>query len=289
MEVVQNRVMSSKNKEILIVLAKCIIFTIAFSAANSLIHAFNSAFIEGVHGKPSFVSDNLMIFSIVTHLLFAIGYLVLGNQLPIANPTLRGFAYIMLIWISNYLPQVMGLAGADGEIASVAFSTSIVICDSIGYLFGGLLLGLLFRKLPKREKKACSPSSYLKTILLSGIVFPILVIILDQTMTLLHRPFSAIGAVGVSDGQRGLFYLIFYGCFIVSGIFIAVFYRMTEYNRASSYGWLIFGLKYDLLLWTPIVLIMIIFDTEVLPTVMYSLLFLICILGVSWMNGKLLK
>ena len=95
--------------------------------------------------------------------------------------------------------------------------------------------------------------------------------------------------VCVSDGQRGFFYLIFYGCFIVSGIFIAVFYRMTEYNRASSYGWLIFGLKYDLLLWTPIVLIMIIFGTEVLPTVMYSLLFLICILGVSWMNGKLLK
>lgn len=181
-------------------LLRCVIFVACSCALSTMLHAFDSAFIQDVHGKPSFVSDNLMFFSVLEKTSFVIAYIILGYQLPIKNHVLRGFTYMMLICISNYLPQVMGLAGADSEIAEVAF-----------------------------------------------------------------------------------------GCFIISGIFIAIFYRMTEYNKASDYGWLLFGLKYSLLIWSPIVLIMIAFGTDILSTVVYTFIFIFCITAISWVNGRLLR
>lgn len=269
-------------------LIKCIIFVIGSTLISTSIHAFDSAFIQHVHGKPSFVSSSLMYFSLLERALFVIGYLVLGYQLPIKNHVLRGFTYFMLICMSNYLPQVMGLAGADGEIAHQAFSASIIIDDCIGYILSGFLLGFLFNEVPDSPKRFCLKPTYSLTIAISGICFPLIVIALDQIVNIIYPPFASAGAIGVSSEAQSSFFVIFYSCFIVSGIFLAIFYRMTEYNQSSPYAWLLFGLKYDLLIWTPVVMIMVIFGTPLVPTVFYSFLFLICILLISWLNSRLL-
>ncbi len=275
-------------KGLLKITLKCIVFALCSCIVSMLCHIINAAFIENVHGKPEFVSNILFAYSIGEKILFAIGYLVLGYKIPIKNTILRAFTYIMLIWASNFIPQIMGLAGADGPIAASAFSVAIVVCDSITYLVSGVLLGILFRNVPERNIRSCKRSRYIKTIITSAIGFPLLVIIVDQLMEKIYAPFSSVTAMGVSDGRQMTFYMNFYSWFIVSGVLIAVFYRVTEYNEESDRGWLKFAMKYAILIWSPVVLIMIVFGTAVLPTVAYTMIFAICILIISWVDGKML-
>lgn len=275
-------------KKISAVMLKCIVFALLSCAVTILSHAYYSAFIEGVHGKPEFVRDNIFIYSLGERLLFAIGYIVLGNKIPIKNSFLRGFTYIMLIWSSNFMPQLMGLAGADGAIAEIAFSVSTVICDSITYVVSGIILGILFKNVPEANKRSCQKASYIKTIAASAITFPLLIIAVDQLINKIYTPFSSVGAIGVSHESQLTFYLYFYSWFIISGALIAVFYRLTEYNEENHLSWFRFAMKYSILIWSPVVLIMIVFGTEIIPTFFYAAVFIFCITVISWINSKLL-
>ena len=59
-------------------------------------------------------------------LLVASGYLLFGHKLPVRNTVLRGFAYIVLILLSSYLPNILAMAGGDGEIISSSLSAGTV-------------------------------------------------------------------------------------------------------------------------------------------------------------------
>ena len=283
-----NRVSRQKNEWIKIGV-KCIIFAIIGCSVSMLAHMINSAFIEKVHGKPEFVTMTLFAFSFITKILIAIGYMVLGYKIIIKNSILRAFTYVMLIWLSNFIPQIMGLAGADGPIAANAFSISTVVCDSIGYPIEGLVLGMLFRNIPLQKIRRCLKEVYIKGIIISAVGFPLLVIIVEQIIGKIYAPFGSAVALGVSQEKQMSFYITFYSWFILTGALLAVFYRITEYNEESTKGWLKFGLKYAVLLWSPIVLIMIVFGTEVIPTIAYTTIFIICIMIISWLNEKVLE
>ncbi len=274
--------------EVLKLALKCMVFAVVVCFFSMLCHVVDSAFIQDVHGKPEFVKTTLLIYSMGEKVLLAVGYVVLGYKIPLVNNRLRGFTYIMLVWASNFLPQIMGLGGADGPIAAMAFSLSTVVCDSLSYVMAGLLIGELFKKRFIKPRRSCNKVAYSKTIILSAIGFPLLVILGDQIMERLYAPFASAAAMGVSDEKRMSFYITFYSWFVLSGALIAVFYRVTEYNEGDNKGWLRFAIKYIFLLWAPIVLIMIVFGTEIMPTVVYTLLFAIYILVICWVNGKLL-
>ena len=283
-----NRVGRQKNEWIKIGV-KCIIFAIIGCSVSMLAHMINSAFIEKVHGKPEFVTMTLFIFLFITKILVAIGYIVLGYKIIIENSILRAFTYVMLIWISNFIPQIMGLAGADGPIAANAFSISTVVCDSVAYPIEGLVLGILFRNIPLQKKQRCLKKVYTRGSIISAIGYPLLVIIVDQIIGKIYAPFGSAVALGVSQEKQMSFYISFYSWFILTGALLAVFYRITEYNEQNTKGWLKFGLKYAVLLWSPIVLIMIVFGTQVIPTIAYTMIFIICIVAISWVNGKVLE
>lgn len=270
------------------IILQCIIFALISCACSSGIHAFNSAFIEGVHGKPSFVSNTLFIYSFYTKLSFAIVYVLIGRLIPVKNRFFRSFIYIALIWGSNFMPQIMGLAFADGEIAQEAFSASIVICDSIGYLVDAIILGLIVNVTRDIRHNVCSKSSLLKTSLISMIIFPLLIIIMDTILRTINVNFGGRAAMGVSKEQAISFYIGFYSYFLVTGALLPLFYRLTLYNDTTKPS-LTFGLIYSIGIWTPIVLIMIVFGTEVLPTVIYTIAFMIAFLIITYINANLLN
>lgn len=288
MNLVSNSKMKNNYRKIVMIALRCIVFAVCSCMISMLCHMINSAFIEKVQGKPEFVSNILFAYSIGEKLLFAVGYLVLGYKIPIKNSILRAFTYIMLIWSSNFIPQIMGLAGADGPIVTEAFSIPIVVCDSITYLISGNMLGILFKDVPEKSIRSCKKGKYIKTVITSALLFPLLVSIVDQLMAKIYAPFSSAAALGVSDERKVTFYMTFYSWFIVSGALIAVFYRVTEYNEESKISWFKFAMKYTLFIWSPVVLIMMVFGTAVLPTVAYAMLFAICITILSLINGKML-
>ena len=280
---------SSKKNGVAWIILKCIIFTVVIGAFSVLCHAFTSAYMDHVHGKPEFVKTTLVIYSFIEKALVAVGYVILGTKIPVKNSKLRAFTYAILVWASDYLPQVMGLWLADGPIAQMSFSASIVLSDSLTYLMSGLVLSILFKKVPERTKRDCNQAKYIKAIMTSAIGFPVLIALVDQVLARVYPAFSSAGAMQVSDGQKLMFYINFYSWFILSGALFVVFYRLTEYNELDDKGWIKFAIKYIGLLWTPVVLIMIVFGTEITPTVAYGIIFAICIFLICWINNRILE
>lgn len=281
--------MKRKNREKAILIIKCIIFAICSGVLTMLVHMICSRYILHVHGKPAFFSNQLIIYSAFEKFLVAIVYVILGYKLPVKRPVLRAVIYMGIIWASNFLPQIMGLAFADGPIAQQVFVISDIICDSLVYLLAGIVLGMLFGKLSVLSICPVKKGSFYKTVIMSSIVFPILVMVVDQMIEAVYPAFSSRTAMQVSLQMRIPFYINFYCWFILSGVLISVFYRFTEYNENGSGSWFKFALIYGLLIWTPVVMIMILFGTELVTTTVYALLFLLHIIFLVWINSRLLE
>lgn len=118
-------------KEIGEVALKSLVFVICAATMTTLLHMLSDMFIFHKHGKPEFVSTSLTIYSACDKALMAVGYYILGRKIPVKNNVLRDITYVGLNWLSNFLPQFMGLAFADGAIAQMAFSISDLVCDTI--------------------------------------------------------------------------------------------------------------------------------------------------------------
>lgn len=278
----------NKKKEWMMVALKCVIFALCAGGMSTGLHMFNSIYIAHEHGKPAFVTNSLLIYSACEKIVFVIGYVTLGKKLQIKNGVLRGFTYMVLIWTSNMLPQFMGMAFADGEIAKQAFVMSDLIIDGTVYLLSGVVLGLLFRNIGDAAYVPCEKKKVRKAMLVSAIAFPVSIMVVDQIVAKVNVAFSSLGALQVSDEVKTAFYINFYAWFILSGALIALFYRMTEYGKGKN-AWLSFGLKYGVFIWTPVVLIMIVFGTSALETIVFNFLFIACILAVTWLTDKVLN
>lgn len=275
-------------KKVLEVAIKSIIFAVIAGVLTTLTHMLSDMFIFHTHSKPEIANTTLIIYTSVDKMMLSTAYYVLGRKIPIKNTVLRGIAFMWLDILSNYIPQIMGLAFADGEIAEKSFSVSIVVCDIIVYSLLSVILGFLYKNDSTINlKKACSKGSFIKSIGISAIVFPLLVITTDQIMYYVYPAFSSSCVIGVSEQCRVPFLINFYSWFILTGAVLSVFYRMTEYNDNGSF--IKFALKYGLLLWTPVVMIMVLFGTAFIPTMMYTVIFLIIIMIVSWINSKILN
>lgn len=270
------------------IILRIILFTAMSGISGQLIHVVNSI-IEGIHGKPDFVTVPFTIYCIVNKVLFAIGYLIIGYKIPIKNKLLRAFVYIMLIWLSDFMPQVLGLTGGDGKIVESALSLSIFIMDSLSYIIDGILLGLIFRSFPDTFTKPCRRAVLISTCTASAVIFPITVILVEQLFGAVYPACRSNIALGISEDKKIQFLIVFYSFFIVTGAVLPLFYRLTEYNSTSKTGWFKFYLVYTLCMWLPIVYIMVFFGTKVIPTLVYAVIFIIALFIITFINSRLLS
>jgi len=270
--------------------AKAVIFAILSALISTPLQILNSIFILGEQSPPeaSFLIP-VGIIGIIMKTLYAMAYVLLGNKLLIKNQRLRAFIFIVLIWSTAYLPQVLGLIGADGPIAEVSFNIPILICDSLSYVFDGILLGLLYKEFPYHKALPCSKSALIKSMLVSSVTFPIITFVLEQLLGAVYPALYIHNAMQVSNDNVVSFNLTFYGFFIITGALLPLFYRLTEYNNDKPKSALQFGFIFSICLWSPVVAIMIAFGTAVLPTLIYIVAFFISIMTVSYMNGILIR
>lgn len=275
--------------------SKAVLFCILATAASAIITSplrklLNSIFLSEQSGPPS-VSFLITVgtISLIMKLLFAVAYILVGQKLPIKNTYLRPIVFCVLFLASDYLPQIIGITGGDGPIIKAAVNIPIIICDLIGFMVGGILLGLLFRETDFPAVKDCKKFSLLKTAAISAVLFPCMVIVLDQILGHIYSPLYCYNIMKVSQSRITTFDLIFYSCFIVTGALLPVFYRFTEYNDSKTNRSLRFGAIYALCLWTPVVVIMVAFGADVIITIFYAVIFIIFIMLLSVVNGKLLR
>ena len=138
---------SEKNKDRFdsCVILRLLLFVLIPNLITTPLRIFVEAVIEGKEGAPAFVTVPFIIYGICAELVVGLGYLVIGYKLPIKNTVLRGFAYIMLILISSYIPNILAMLGGDGKIIEESLSMGILVVDVISYSLKGLVLGLLMK------------------------------------------------------------------------------------------------------------------------------------------------
>lgn len=270
-------------------LIKAIVFAVLSAVLSTPLQILNSIYIlkEPAPPKLTFLIP-VAVIGVIMKTLYAVAYILMGQKLPIKSQRLRAFAFILIIWISDYMPQVLGLVGADGPIAETAFSLPLVACDTLSYIIDGFLLGFLYRDFSYCEKRKCVKAALVKTVLISAITFPLLIFLLEQILGFIYSPLYTFNAMKVSDTKIVSFTVSFYGCFIITGALLPVIYRYTEFNTKNSVSPFRFGAIYSVCLWSPVVLIMVAFGTNIWITLTYVIVFIVCILAVVKMNDRLI-
>ena len=261
------------------VIAKLIVFVMLSAAATAPLRAFVEAVIEGKKGAPDFVTPAFLIYGFASRLVF------------VKNTVLRGFGYIMLILVSSYLPNVLGMAGGDGEIISDALSVWIVIVDVLSYALQGLILGLLMKKYAGQKPEPASHIKGGKFILLcgvNGVLFAALNILTDILAGSCEDSWRLCAILKVSAQRETIFYIVFAVFMFAAGCLQPLWYRFCLPDDVTSSGAVIFALKLSVIAWLPNVLIMAFFGTPVLLTAAYGaaylLMIIVCVVVYTMLN-----
>jgi len=247
---------------------------IALSAAVSTpLRIFVEAFIEGKKGAPEFITAGFIAYGLCAELVQAMGYLVLGNRLPIKNGVLRGVSYMALILASSYLPNVLGMAGGDGKIISDSLTVGIVAVDVLSYLAKGVILGLLMKKYDLQnsaKKSSITGSKFGVMCVMNGFVFAALNILADLAAGAFNRGWKLSSILGVSSQRETVFYIVFTMFMFVAGALLPIWNKHCMDDGISVKGALLFSAKISAFVWLPNVLIMAFFGTPALLTCAYG-------------------
>ena len=267
------------------IIVRLILFVFLSGLTSTPLHIVIEGVVEGKHGAPEFITVPFLIYAFCMKLLMAFGYLQFGYKLPVKNTVLRGFAYMMLILFSSYLPNILAMAGGDGEIISSSLSVGIVLVDVLSYLLEGLILGLLMRNHAVEahdDSHQVKRSKFLLFCTVNGVLFAALNGAFDLAFGAVNSSWRLCGLLQVSPEREIIFYRIFIVCMCIAGLLLPLWYRycMTEditLSRAVR-----FALKLVSMVWLPNVLIMVFFGTPVMPMLAYgagyALMFVFCVI-----------
>jgi hypothetical protein len=184
----------------------------------------------------------------------------------------------MLIFFSSYLPNILAMAGGDGEIIGASFSVNIVMIDTISYLMDGLILGLLIKKYAKEkpaETHQINNSIFAITCIVNGIVFGLLNIVIDMIAGLIDSSWRLCSILKVTSGREVFFNIVFFAFMFLAGLIQPVWFRYCMPESKSKIG--LFGIEWAAIIWLPCVLIMIFFGTDVVKTLAYGAVYVLMI------------
>ena len=262
-----------------------ILFLLIPNLVTTPLRIFVEAVIYNKKEAPAFISAGFIIYSFIVEIIFYIGYFVLGRKLPIKNTVLRGFAYIMLILFSSYLPNILAMTGGDGQIISDSLSIGIIVVDIISYTIKGLVLGLVNNNDYIDKPEDISPITgfrFITACLVNGVLFAALNYLFDMGIGAIDRSWKLSSLLGVSSQRETAFYIIFILFMFVAGFIIVLWFRYNLPAGTLISGTVLFGLKLSVITWLPNVLIMAFFGTPFVKTftygVVYIIMFVICVL-----------
>ncbi len=264
------------------VIPRLLVYLLLSEAVSTPLRIF-AEIMAGKTEAPSFITTGFLIYAVCAELVVGIGYMILGYRLPVRNTVLRGFAYIMLICVSSYLPNILAMAGGDGEIIAGSLTAGIVVVDILTYVIKGLILGYVMRKyhVPHEEASHISDRAFLVSCIINGAAFAALNIVTDMLVGAVSRSWRLCAVLGVSAERETAFYIVFTVFMFIAGLLMPLWYRYCMTDRTARDA-VVFSLELSAVVWLPNVLIMAFFGTPAPATIVYSaayvLMFVICIM-----------
>ena len=270
------------------VLPRLLLFVLLPNIVTTPLRIFVEAVIEGIEEAPAFITVPFLIYGVCAELVVGFGYIIIGYKLPVKNRTLRGFAYIMLILVSSYLPNILAMLGGDGKIIEESLTVGIVVVDVISYTVKGLVLGFLMRNYDVSNKTPShvisNPVMVLASVI-NGMVFALLNIIADVIAGAVDNSWRLSSILGVSPAREDAFYIVFYAFMFLAGVLLTVWYRYCLPEKAGLLGKVVFALKLSVIVWLPNVLIMAFFGTSFIKTFVYGIAYVIMIVICTLLYG----
>lgn len=245
--------------------------------------------VSGEQGAPSFVTPAFSLFGACAQILLLVAYLLLGNQIPIKNKVMKGLTFSALFWASAYMPQILGMMGGTSALLNEnAMSMQTILLDTIGYLLGGTVMGFFLTLREAEPTRPCKNKNYAAACVTSAILFPAVLLVLEMLAGAIDKRLLVNHSFAIQENEFFSFYLVFYLFQAVSGFLFPVFYRLTAYNGKRR-SWLRFASIYGWMLWTPIVLIVMFFGIDALPTVVFAGIMLLAMYLDSFVFVKVME
>jgi len=267
------------------VILRLFLFVLLPNLVTTPLRIFVEAVIEGHKEAPNFVTVPFIIYGIIAELVVGFGYVIIGYKLPIKNTILRGFTYIMLIFFSSYLPNILAMLGGDGKIIQESLTMGIIVVDIVSYTFKGLVLGILMKNYNVKntdKTENITNTKFLVCAIINGALFAGLNFITDIIAGAVNDSWRLCSILGVSSNREASFYIVFTIFMYIAGALIPIWNRYCLPKDASISASMVFSLEVSLFVWLPNVLIMAFFGTPFLITmgygVAYIFMIMICIL-----------
>ncbi len=273
------------------VIPRVLLFILLSNIVTTPLRIFVEAVIEEMAEAPAFVTVPFLIYGFCAELVVGFGYIIIGCKLPVKNRTLRGLAYIMLILVSSYLPNVLAMLGGDGKIIEESLTMGIVVVDVISYTVKGLVLGLLMKNYnvvnnaPSRS--ISSPVMVLASVI-NGMVFALLNILADAAAGAVDSSWRLSSILGVTAARENLFYIVFNAFMFLAGVLLTIWFRYCLPDKADVPSRIVFALKLSVIVWLPNVLIMAFFGTSFVKTFAYGIAYVVMFVICTFVYGKLI-
>ena len=273
------------------VLPRLLLFVLLPNLVTTPLRIFVEAVIYGMAEAPVFVTVPFLIYGVCAALVVGAGYIIIGYKLPVKNRTLRGLAYIMLILVSSYLPNILAMLGGDGKIIEESLTLGIVVVDVISYTVKGIVLGFLMRNYDvgnnAPSRSISNPVMVLASVV-NGIVFVLLNILTDVVAGAVDNSWHLSSILGVTNAREYLFYIVFNAFMFLAGVLLTIWLRYCLPEKAGFTGRFVFALKLSVIVWLPNVLIMAFFGTSFIKTFAYGIAYVIMFVICTFVYGKLI-
>lgn len=266
-------------------------FVVAYCAVKALASGLRvlESIAEGQKGAPSFVTPGFTIYGTIIEVVFIGAFFWLGRYIPVKNKIVRGLIFTLLFWSSDYMPQILGMAGGESTIlSSDSMSFSTILVDSVGYFMKAIVLGYFLVPREPVMKRPCIKKTFVKACIVSMFLFPALLLCFELIAGRIWNEMYCIHSFGIVENSWTNFYIIFYLFQSVSGLMIPIFYRFSEYNR-KDHSWVRFAAVYGIMLWLPVVLIVIFFGVNPIVTCIWGVMMVFVIFVDSFVFAKLIR
>lgn len=226
---------------------------------------------ESEKGPPeTFFLVSISIIGFFTGCVYGVAYVLIGQKLPIRNNILRGLGFGMFIYFSSYFAQSFGLLGAKGENVLMTFHWDDAIFDFFAYAISFAACGLIFGNSNEQTQAVRAGRKQFYFIGCCVVGFPALMLLFTQGTALLIPSENMALSLRVAGESVDSFYIIFYACFILTGVLLPILYILTESKSEQTGKPIRFALIYSVLIWMPVVLAMFAFGMNLVSILIFS-------------------
>ncbi|MDE7398892.1 MAG: hypothetical protein K2N06_05120 [Oscillospiraceae bacterium] len=227
----------------------------------------------------------LLLSILVVGIAMAIYFYRNGHLFLTNSKFKQGFKFALFIYLSNYIPQVFFLDANKGFSALITGGFPVFQVEIFDLIILVITVLLMITYMPCRyeikHKKERNIAIWWKSIL-CGIIFAIILIVLQELLLPLLEIQSMATGLNVSRDNKLFFYIVMFVGFVLAGSLVS--HRAFTLKCRNF-----FCLEYGVLIWCAFDLTMIPLGFGIIPTLAFMATSIIAFAGMECLSKSIVK